>query len=154
MLFRSTLANKMEVQNSYNMAMTRNQVRYLSGMDPMYTQEHRLRGLKCLDQHRGNLEQVAADAVVGDLEDRRGVVLAVSYTHLLVLVVRVRGIPLGEAERALVEKTDGAEAVLGKVEAALELLFELVGTCLLYTSTMRSCAAKSSAARFPSLLVG
>ena len=34
-----TLANKMEVQNSYNMAMTRNQVRYLSGMDPMYTQE-------------------------------------------------------------------------------------------------------------------
>lgn len=34
-----TLANKMEVQNSYNMAMTRNQVRYLSGMDPMYTDE-------------------------------------------------------------------------------------------------------------------
>lgn len=34
-----TLANKMEVQNSYNMAMTRNQVRYLSGMDPMYTQD-------------------------------------------------------------------------------------------------------------------
>ena len=46
----------------------------------------------------------------------------------LVLVVRVRGIPLGEAERALVKKADGAEAVLGKVEAALELLFELVGT--------------------------
>ena len=43
------------------------------------------------------------------------------------LVVRVRGIPLGEAERALVKKADGAEAVLGKVEAALELLFELVG---------------------------
>ncbi len=34
-----TLANKMEVQNSYNMALTRNQVRYLSGMDPMYTQD-------------------------------------------------------------------------------------------------------------------
>ena len=35
----------------------------------------RLRGLEGLDQHRGDLEQVAADAVVGDLEDRRGVVL-------------------------------------------------------------------------------
>lgn len=46
----------------------------------------------------------------------------------LVLVLGVRGIPLGEAERALVKKADGAEAVLGKVEAALELLFELVGT--------------------------
>ena len=35
----------------------------------------RLRGLEGLDQHRGDLEQVAADAVVGDLEDRRGLVL-------------------------------------------------------------------------------
>src|SRR5690554_6426683 len=34
-----TLSDKMEVQNSYNMAMTRNQVRYLSGNDPMYTSE-------------------------------------------------------------------------------------------------------------------
>ena len=34
-----TLSNKMEVQNSYNMALTRNQVRYLSSMDPMYTDE-------------------------------------------------------------------------------------------------------------------
>jgi TonB-linked SusC/RagA family outer membrane protein len=30
------LSNKMETQNSYNMALTRNQVRYLDGMDPMY----------------------------------------------------------------------------------------------------------------------
>jgi TonB-linked SusC/RagA family outer membrane protein len=34
-----TLSDKMEVQNSYNMALTRNQVRYLSGNDPMYTDE-------------------------------------------------------------------------------------------------------------------
>ena len=34
-----TLSNKMEVQNSYNMALTRNQVRYLNGMDPMYSDE-------------------------------------------------------------------------------------------------------------------
>lgn len=34
-----TLSNKMEVQNSYNMALTRNQVRYLSGMDPMYSDD-------------------------------------------------------------------------------------------------------------------
>jgi len=33
------LTNTMETQNSYNMALTRNQVRYLSGMDPMYTDE-------------------------------------------------------------------------------------------------------------------
>ncbi|SHF50456.1 TonB-linked outer membrane protein, SusC/RagA family [Bacteroides luti] len=33
------LSNKMELQNSYNMALTRNQVRYLSGSDPMYTDE-------------------------------------------------------------------------------------------------------------------
>ncbi|MDR2145244.1 MAG: SusC/RagA family TonB-linked outer membrane protein [Tannerella sp.] len=30
------LSNKMEVQNSYNMALTRNQVRYLDGLDPLY----------------------------------------------------------------------------------------------------------------------
>lgn len=35
----NTLSNTMETQNSYNMALTRNQVRYLSGMDPMYTDE-------------------------------------------------------------------------------------------------------------------
>ena len=34
-----TLSNKMENQNSYNMALTRNQVKYLSGQDPMYTDE-------------------------------------------------------------------------------------------------------------------
>ena len=33
------VSNRMENQNSYNMALTRNQVRYLSGMDPMYTDE-------------------------------------------------------------------------------------------------------------------
>lgn len=33
----NTLINTMETQDSYNMALTRNQVRYLSGMDPMYT---------------------------------------------------------------------------------------------------------------------
>lgn len=33
------LSEKMETQNSYNMALTRNQVRYLSGQDPMYTDE-------------------------------------------------------------------------------------------------------------------
>ena len=32
-----TLTGKMETQNSYNMALTRNQVRYLSGQDPMYS---------------------------------------------------------------------------------------------------------------------
>lgn len=31
------LSNKMETQNSYNMALTRNQVKYLDGQDPMYT---------------------------------------------------------------------------------------------------------------------
>lgn len=31
------LSNKMETQNSYNMAVTRNQVRYLDGLDPMYS---------------------------------------------------------------------------------------------------------------------
>lgn len=34
-----TLSNKMENQNSYNMALTRNQVKYLSGQDPMYTDD-------------------------------------------------------------------------------------------------------------------
>ena len=34
-----------------------------------------LGSLDSLDQHGSDLEQVAADAVVGDLEDRRGVVL-------------------------------------------------------------------------------
>lgn len=33
------LSNKMETQNAYNMALTRNQVRYLDGMDPMYSDE-------------------------------------------------------------------------------------------------------------------
>lgn len=33
------LSEKMETQNSYNMALTRNQVRYLSGLDPLYTDE-------------------------------------------------------------------------------------------------------------------
>ena len=35
----NTLSNTMETQNSYNMALTRNQVRYLSGLDPMYSNE-------------------------------------------------------------------------------------------------------------------
>lgn len=34
-----TLTGKMETQNSYNMALTRNQVRYLDGKDPMYSDE-------------------------------------------------------------------------------------------------------------------
>lgn len=34
-----TLTGKMETQNSYNMALTRNQVRYLDGRDPMYSDE-------------------------------------------------------------------------------------------------------------------
>ena len=33
------LSNKMENQNSYNMALTRNRVKYLDGQDPMYTDE-------------------------------------------------------------------------------------------------------------------
>lgn len=33
----NTLSNTIETQNSYNMALTRNQVRYLSGMDPLYS---------------------------------------------------------------------------------------------------------------------
>ena len=44
----------------------------------------------------------------------------------LILIVGVRGIPLGEAERALVEQADRVEAVFRQVEAALELLFELI----------------------------
>lgn len=34
-----TLMNTMETQNSYNMALTRNQVRYLSGMSALYTDD-------------------------------------------------------------------------------------------------------------------
>ncbi len=34
-----TLSEKMETQDSYNMALTRNQVRYLSGQEPMYSAE-------------------------------------------------------------------------------------------------------------------
>ena len=34
-----TLTGKMETQNSYNMALTRNQVRYLDGKDPLYIDE-------------------------------------------------------------------------------------------------------------------
>ena len=34
-----------------------------------------LGSLDSLDQHRGDLEQIAADAVIGDLEDGSGVVL-------------------------------------------------------------------------------
>ena len=34
-----TLSNKMENQNSYNMTLTRNQVKYLSGQDPMYSDD-------------------------------------------------------------------------------------------------------------------
>jgi TonB-linked SusC/RagA family outer membrane protein len=33
------LSNKMENQNSYNMALTRNRVKYLDGSDPLYTDE-------------------------------------------------------------------------------------------------------------------
>lgn len=33
------LSEKMETQNSYNMALTRNQVRYLSGQEPLYSPE-------------------------------------------------------------------------------------------------------------------
>jgi TonB-linked SusC/RagA family outer membrane protein len=33
------LSNKMEMQNSYNMALTRNRVKYLDGSDPVYTDE-------------------------------------------------------------------------------------------------------------------
>ncbi len=33
------LTGKMEVQNSYNMALTRNQVKYLDGKDPIYTDD-------------------------------------------------------------------------------------------------------------------
>lgn len=35
----NTLSNTMGIQNSYNMALTQNQVRYLSGMSPQYTDE-------------------------------------------------------------------------------------------------------------------
>lgn len=35
----NTLSNTMENQNSYNMALTRNRVKYLDGQEPMYTQE-------------------------------------------------------------------------------------------------------------------
>ena len=34
-----TLTGRMEVQNAYNMALTRNQVRYLDGRDPLYSPE-------------------------------------------------------------------------------------------------------------------
>ena len=34
-----TLTGKMENQNSYNMALTRNQVKYLDGKDPIYTED-------------------------------------------------------------------------------------------------------------------
>ena len=34
-----TLMNTIETQNSYNQALTQNQVRYLSGMEPLYTDE-------------------------------------------------------------------------------------------------------------------
>jgi len=34
-----TLTNTMETQNSYNMVKTRNQVRYLSGLEPLYSDE-------------------------------------------------------------------------------------------------------------------
>ncbi|MDR0688331.1 MAG: TonB-dependent receptor [Prevotellaceae bacterium] len=33
------LSNRMETQNSYNMALTRNQVRYLDGLEPLYSDE-------------------------------------------------------------------------------------------------------------------
>ena len=45
----------------------------------------------------------------------------------LILVVGVGGIPLGEAERALVQQAHGAQAVLGQIQALLELLLQLVG---------------------------
>lgn len=35
----NTLTSTMETQDAYNMALTRNQVRYLSGMDPLYSAE-------------------------------------------------------------------------------------------------------------------
>ncbi len=35
----NTLSNTMETQDSYNMALTRNQVKYLSGQEPMYSAE-------------------------------------------------------------------------------------------------------------------
>ena len=46
----------------------------------------------------------------------------------LVLVVGVGGIPLGEAERTLIQQTHSTQAVLGQIEALLELLLQLVGT--------------------------
>ena len=45
----------------------------------------------------------------------------------LVLVVGVGGVPLGEAERALFQQAHGAQAVLGQIQALLELLLQLVG---------------------------
>ena len=44
----------------------------------------------------------------------------------LVLVLGVCRIPLGEAEGALVEQSDRAEAVLGKIKAVAELILELI----------------------------
>ncbi len=45
----------------------------------------------------------------------------------LVLVVGVGGIPLGETEGALIQQTQRAQAVLGQIQTALELLLQLVG---------------------------
>ena len=44
----------------------------------------------------------------------------------LVLVLGVRGIPLGEAERALIKQADCAEAILGKIEAVTEFILQLI----------------------------
>ena len=85
---------------------------------------------------------VQLGAVEGGLVDADGVVHAQIVQDLahdplgllpllggtLVLVVGVGGIPLGEAEGTLVQQAHGAQAVLGQVQAALELLLQLLGT--------------------------
>ena len=49
-------------------------------------------------------------------------------SRTLILVVGVGGIPLGEAEGALIQHTHGAQEVLGQLQTALELLLQLIGT--------------------------
>ena len=44
----------------------------------------------------------------------------------LVLVVGVGGIPLGEAEGALIQQAHGAQEILGQLQTALELLLQLI----------------------------
>ena len=71
----------------------------------------------------------------------------------LVLVLGVRRIPLGEAERTLVKQADCTEAILGKIKAVAEFVLELIRAQDQMALGDRELAHTDEAVHFAGILV-